>query len=105
VTKRQEISAHVQGEPVHGDPMANADANRSDLAVFNPHARERPALRRGYSILRQKIDEQSAQIFVQILPAPTQIDNGISDQLPRPVISRLSTAIDREERIRQVLRT
>jgi hypothetical protein len=41
---------------------------------------------------------------MEILAAVPQIDNGIADQLTRAVIRRLASAINRNERMGQVLR-
>jgi len=79
--KRREIAAHVQREPVHADPMANADADRSDLAIFGPNSGKRFASLRGNFLLSEKVYQQllePAQIFVQILTASAQIDNRIT---------------------------
>ena len=103
--KRREIAAHVQREPVHGDPMANADADRSDLAIFDPNSGKRFASLRGNVVFGEKIDEQllkPAQVFVQILAAPPQVDNRITHQLARPVIRRLPAAVDRKDWMRQM---
>ena len=63
---------------------------------------------RGNVVSDEKLDEQllkPAQIFVQILAAPTQIDDRITHQLTRPVIRRLPAAIDRKKRMRQMRST
>src|SRR6478672_7357253 len=36
--KGREVAANVERKSVHRDPMANADANRRDLAVLHPDA-------------------------------------------------------------------
>ena len=103
--KRREIAAHVQREPVHGDPMANTDADRSNLAIPYPNSGERFTSLRGNVVLREKIDEQllePAQVFVQILTTPAQINNGITNQLARPVICCLPATVDRKQRMRQM---
>ena len=85
--------------------MANADANRRDLAVLHPDAGQTRARCRRYSDLGQCFDEQifqPAQITMQILAAVAQVDDRIAHQLPRSVISRLSAAIDWEKRIREM---
>src|SRR4029077_213580 len=103
--KRREIAAHVQREPVHGNPMANANTDRSDLAIFDPNSCERIASLRGNVVSGEKIDEQllePAQIFMQILAASPQVDNWITHQLARPVIRTLPHAVDRKEPMRQI---
>ena len=103
--KRREIAAHIQREAVHGDPMANTNPDRSNFAIFDPNSGKRFASLRGNVVLCEKIDEQllePAQIFVQILATPPQVDNRITHQLARPVIRRLAAAIDRKNWMRQM---
>src|SRR5881396_4332320 len=46
VRKRREIAANIQSESMHRDPMPNADADRSDLALMaDPNASESIAAR------------------------------------------------------------
>src|SRR6266536_1223925 len=85
--------------------MANAYADGSDLAVADPNSGKRSTPGRSNPVCREKINEQllePAQIFVQILTASAQIDNRITHELPRPVISGLAAAIDGENRMRQM---
>src|SRR5215469_12779667 len=92
---------------MHGDPMANADANGSDLAVFYPNSRERFASHRGNAVFGQHFNEQllePAQIFMQILAASAKIDNWIAHQLARSVIRRLPATIDRKKWMWQMRR-
>src|SRR4029077_5550127 len=82
-----------------------AYADRSDLAVADPNSGKRFAPGRGNPVLSEKINEQLSeppQILVQTPTASTQIDNRITHQLPRPVISGLAAAIDGEKRMRQM---
>ena len=56
---------------------------------------------------RQQLDEQPfdpAQITMQILAVAAEVEKKIADQLPRPVIGRLTAPIDFEKRMRQMLR-
>ena len=53
---------------------------------------------------RQREDErflQGAKVNVQIAPAPAEVEHGIADELPRPVVRGLAAAMDRLDRIRQ----
>src|SRR6266704_292233 len=80
--------------------MAHSNPNRSDLAIIDPNSRERCALCRCNLVLGQHFNErllEPPQIFVQILTAPAQVDNGITHQLSGSVIRRLTSTIDREE--------
>src|SRR5258707_2353812 len=93
----REITAHVQREAVHRNPMAHADADRCDLAFADPNAGESLALRRGNFVISEKFDEQSlepAQMAMQVLAAPAKIDNCVAHQLSRSVVSRLAAAVD-----------
>src|SRR5262249_20765049 len=82
VIKRRKIAAYVQRKAMHGDPVTNSYANRSNLAVANPNSGQRFALGSGYSVSCEKLNKQlfePAQILVQILTVSAQIDNGITD--------------------------
>ena len=73
--KRRKIAGHVQRKAMHGDPMANADANGSDLAVADPNAGKRFPPGRSNPVFREKFNEQllePAQISMQILTASAQ---------------------------------
>src|SRR3954451_8189590 len=105
MSERREIAAHVQREPVHRDPMANTDSDRSDFTILDPNSCERFASLRGNVVSGEKIDEQMlqpAQVYVQILAASPQVDNWVTHQLARAVIRRLAAAVDRKERMRQM---
>src|SRR5437762_13971922 len=85
--------------------MTNAYADGSDLAVADPNSGKRFTPGRSNPIGREKINEQllePAEIFMQILTASAQIDNRISHELSRPVISGLAVAIDVENGMRQM---
>ena len=107
--KGREITANIKREPVHGDPMPHAHADRRDFAaspdyfgVLDPNPGKALAPRGRKSVLGEKIDEhllEPAQIAMQILSAPAKIDNRITHQLSRSVIGRLAAAIDRKKRI------
>ena len=105
MVERREVAANVQGEPVHRDPMPDADADRGDLSIFDPDAGQARPGRGGDPDFGQGFDQQlfqPAQITMEILAASAQVDDRIADQLARPVIGRLSAAIDRKERMRQM---
>ena len=53
---------------------------------------------------RQRGDQYSlekAQIIVQIAPALTEVEDGITDQLPRSVVGRLAASVNGLNRVRQ----
>src|SRR2546430_9402040 len=85
--------------------MANAYADGSDLAVADPNSGKRFTPGRSNFEFSEKINEQlfePAQIFMQILTASAQIDNRITHELSRPVISGLAATIDGENGMRQM---
>ncbi len=54
---------------------------------------------------REQLDQRPldpTQVAMQILAASPQIDDRVTDQLSRPVIGRLATAVNREKRMRQM---
>src|SRR5260370_35945704 len=92
----REITADVQREAVHRNPMAHADADRCDFAFADPNAGESLALRRGNFVISEKFDEQSlepAQMAMQVLAAPAKIDTCVAHQLSRSVVIRRSAAV------------
>src|SRR5713226_5308376 len=103
--KRREVAADVERETRHRDPIANAHANGRDLAIFNPDAGQTRTRLRCDFVDRERFDQklfQPAQIAVEILPAPAQINNWITNQLAGTVIGRLATAVDGKKRMRQM---
>ena len=103
--ERREVTADVQGKTVHRDPVANAHADRRDLAFGNPHAgqpssRLRRDPERGKQLDHHLLDP--AKIAVQVLSASSQINNRITDELPGPMIGCLAATINREKRMRKV---
>jgi len=101
---RQTIRGDVDGEAMHRDPFADADADGCKFAVFHPNA--------GESVSPVGIDAELAagvdqcvldfpEMGVEVFPAPSEIENRVSHQLARPVIGRLAATIDLTDRVRK----
>src|SRR5579862_43490 len=102
--ERRQASPDIQGEPVHAYPMAHADADGGDLPLPHPDAGKVFAPRRADAVFLQGEDEnlfQQAEVTVQILPVSTQVEDRVADELSRPVIGRLPSAIDPHDRMWQ----
>src|SRR5436853_1803965 len=85
--------------------MVNANYVGSNLSVAYPNSSKQFTPRRSNFEFSEKINEQLfelAQIFMQILTASAQIDNRITHELSRPVISGLAATIDGENGMRQM---
>ena len=103
----REIAPHVQREAMHCDPMADTDADGGDLAFADPDPRQagtRPRFDLEGSEQRDQERFNPTQIAMQILPVMAQVEEKITDQLPRAVISRLATPIDMEKWVRKMIR-
>src|SRR6267143_1932214 len=92
---------------MHRGPVPDTHANGCDFAFLDPDpGQNRPTCRPKFK-LGQKFDQQvfnPSEIFVQILTATGQIDDGITDELTRPVIRRLTAAIGLKKRVRKMRR-
>src|SRR4051794_5997772 len=87
--------------------MAHANADRRDLAVLDPDAGQTDSRGRRDPGFGQGFHEQllqPAQVSMQILAAPPQVEDRVTDQLSRSMIGGLAAAVDREERMREMAR-
>src|SRR4051812_15379005 len=90
---------------MHCDPLANAHTDGRDLSIFDPNAGQAGARLRVEVESREQLDQRTldpTQITMQILTAPPQIDDRVTDQLARPVIGRLATAVSRKKWMWQI---
>lgn len=91
-----EVRAHVEREPMVADPPPNRDPNRADLFLTDPdsgiprhaaafHAETGKQLNhRLFKIPEEKVD---------ILPVGSEIEDRVSDQLARPVVSDIPSSV------------
>ena len=97
----RKLAVDVQRQAVLCDPAAAADADRPDLAVFQPetcHLWQALCLE---PQSRQPIDHnllQLTQIPVQIRGAPAQIQHRVDHQLSRDMVGDFPTAINAMQR-------
>jgi len=100
--ERREVATDVEGEAVHGYPVAHAHADGGDFAVGDPGAGEALAAARGYAEGGADADEellQGAQVAVKILAVIAKIEDGIAYELAGTVVGGLAAAIDLDERM------
>src|SRR5438034_10309176 len=106
----RQFGAHVEGEPMPGDPIARVHANGRNLLLSRPNAGVlRNTLGRD-SELAERPNEQFldlAEIPVKILLVAFEIDDRIADELARPVKGDVSATLDIEQlhaTLRELLR-
>ena len=105
-TYRDSVAVLTRGVPAEETLTllrGDSDCNDVDLALVDPDA-GKTGTSSGRDLvdrecLNQKLFEP-AQIAMEILSAPAEIDNWIADQLPRTVIGRLAAAIGSKKRMR-----
>src|ERR1041385_966052 len=84
-----EIRVHVEGEPVHRHPAADLYADGRNFFTPNPYARKIPVAPRGEAISGKRPDQhflQVPKIAMNVAVVGAQVDNGIPDDLARPVV-------------------
>ena len=80
-----------------GDPAADANANGGDLVSATPHAGQAFALPGFEAVTRQGLDQhvlQAADIDMDISPVARQDQDGVADELARPVKRHLPSPAD-----------
>jgi hypothetical protein len=81
---------------VGGDAGGDVHADRGDLALLDPHARELAALlraaTRGHAHLAQSGDQSPLQRR-DVLDDVVDAHDRVADQLPRPVVGHLAAAV------------
>jgi len=103
-----EVRRHVEGEPVKGHAAPHRKSDRCDFLAADPHA----AVRSLPGRLDPEVAARPDQDFLEVrdellhLQAVREFEDGIADQLSRPVVRRLATAFhldDLEARVEDVL--
>jgi len=92
----------VDGEAVHGNPFANADAQGGELSLTDPHAGEALAALGRDTKAGGEADEiflEEAEIEVEVASTLGEIKDGITYELARAVVGSLPAAIGLEDRV------
>ena len=96
----------VEGQAVLADPALGPHADRSHLAALQPDPREtRTALGR-QPIVAEEINHhpfQGPQVTMQIGAMAAQIEDGVKDQLARPMVGDFAAAVDAKQGQRRCL--
>ena len=90
---------------MHGNPFANANAQRGELPFAYPHAGEAFAAMGRDAESSREADEillQEAEVVVQVASALVEIEDRISCELPGAVVSSLPAAIGFEDGVGEV---
>src|SRR6266550_2459250 len=96
----REVGRDVEREAVPRDPLLHVDADARDLPAMRPDARESRIAFAGDGKNAQGRDErllQRAQVPVQVLLVGGEVENGIPDELSRPVKRDVAAAFDLED--------
>ena len=98
---------HIESKTVHGDPLFHADTDGGHFAIINPHAGQSFSTLGFHAPMSTTGDKNvfdHAQMHMQILPARSQVENGIANQLPWSVLGCLATTVRLHNRMRQPCR-
>src|SRR5437764_518692 len=89
--------AYVKRKAVGGDPAADLYSYRGNLLILNPHARVRGKPATLHAKFRQRQNKRFLYLPkepVKVFPMLGQIENRISDELPRSVVRNIPTSIN-----------
>ena len=98
------LRGDVEGEAVHGDPFADADAEGGDFAVADPDAGEAFLAGGGDVVVGEGADEgflEEAEVGVEVLAVVAEVEDGVADELAGAVIGALAAAIDFDDGMRE----
>src|SRR5580700_3576082 len=96
-----QIGGYIQRKTVRSYPTADVNPNGRDLTVAHPYASELGNARGFDSVIGECLDDRlldAAHIGADIAFPVAQIDDGITYQLTRAVISHITAAVGRIER-------
>lgn len=96
-----ERAGDIDGEAVHGDPLACADADAGEFAVFDPDPGEVVAAGGGDAEGAGAVDEglfEAAEVAVEVLAVESETEDGVADELARAVPCGFAAAADFDER-------
>lgn len=97
--------ADIDGKAVHGHPLPQADSQGGHFAVSNPDAGQSLAALRCESVFSAGPQEdflEEAQTAVDIPAAASEMQDGISDELPRTVKGGLPSPVGFHDGMGQV---
>lgn len=105
LSKGSKVAANIEGKAVHRYPTPDPHTDRCYFPVDDPRSRETLAAPGGDLESGADPDEkflEGAQIDVQILAVPAQVEDGITDKLAGAMISGLAAAISRDHGVREM---
>ncbi len=99
--------ADIKGETMHGDPFAYADPYARDFPIFNPYSGKTvPGMCRDVEV-GQGVDQnffQESQVGMQVPSIVPEVEDGVTDELPRPMVGGLPSTVDFKYGVGQVER-
>lgn len=91
-----EVRAHIERESMVADPPANRDSDRANLLISDPDS----CIPRHAAAFHAKTGQQlnhrlfkSPEEKVYILPVGSEIEDRVSDQLARPMVSDIPASV------------
>ena len=87
----------VDGEAVHADPFAHADADGGEFAVFDPDTCEAIAALSWDAEVKAGIDEgllDGADVGVEVFAQGAEVNDRIADELAWAVVGGLTATVD-----------
>lgn len=102
---RKREGADIQGEAMHGDPFADSDPDTRNFSLIYPCSGEAFPGMRNDAEVGQGIDQdafEEPEIGMEVSSVVSEIQDGVTYQLPRSMVGGLSSTIDLKYGVRQV---
>jgi hypothetical protein len=94
--RRQAFLGDVDGEAVHRNPFPDSHADGGELTISHPDASEPGAATGLDSEVVAGVDQgifEFPQVFVEILTAWAEVEDGVADELARAMVGGLPAAV------------
>ena len=95
-----EVRGEVEGQAVHGYPALHVDANGGDFILGNPDTGLSVSPGPGNAKACECADQdffQLPEMLSQVCAVPSEVQNGVPDDLARPVVGDVSAAVGVDE--------
>ena len=91
-----QVRVHVEGKPVRRNPARDVHSHRHQLVGTYPHARGRGNAAGANAKIRRYPDQhflERAHVPSHVAAMPGEVENGIPDELPGPVVGDVAAAV------------
>ena len=91
----REVGVHVEREAVHGDPAADSNADRADLAVADPGAVQARDPRRGDAQVGARANHrlfEQLHVAADVTAVGVEVDDRVADELAGAVVGDVAAA-------------